>query len=95
LALPPMLLLPFIALLIVPLIRPFRWERLLWTYLIPVIPFVLMFDGMVSCLRSYTPDELRAFADELPEYEWRVGWLWSPMSPLGVTYMVGWPRSTA
>ena len=41
-----------------PACPPFRWSRLLWTYLVPVIPLVLLFDGIVSCLRSYRPDEL-------------------------------------
>ena len=30
-----------------PFIRPFRFSRLLWTYLIPVIPLVLFLDGVV------------------------------------------------
>src|ERR1700693_6220026 len=36
-----------------PFIRPFRWSRLFWTYLVPIIPLVLLFDGVVSCLRTY------------------------------------------
>jgi hypothetical protein len=35
-----------------PWIRPFRWSRLLWTYVVPIIPAVLLFDGIVSCLRT-------------------------------------------
>ena len=27
------------------------WSLLFWTYVIPVVPFVLVFDGVVSCLR--------------------------------------------
>jgi hypothetical protein len=38
---------PIAAWLFVPFRRPFRWSRLLWTYLIPVIPFVLFFDGLI------------------------------------------------
>jgi hypothetical protein len=26
-------------------IRPFRWSRLLWTYWIPVVPFIVAYDG--------------------------------------------------
>ncbi|MGH7607197.1 MAG: class I SAM-dependent methyltransferase, partial [Gemmatimonadales bacterium] len=32
-----------------PFIRPFRWSRLAWTYLPPVLPLVGTFDGIVSC----------------------------------------------
>jgi hypothetical protein len=31
---------PMMALLLAPSIRPFRWSRLFWTYLLPVVPFV-------------------------------------------------------
>jgi hypothetical protein len=58
-----------------PLIRPFRWSRLLYTYLIPIIPLVLLFDGIVSCLRTYRPQELRDIITKLSgiEYQWEVG----------------------
>src|SRR5712691_9799129 len=46
-------------LVFVPFIRPFRWSRLVWTYLPPVLPLVGLFDGVVSCLRTYSPAELR------------------------------------
>jgi len=54
-----LLFIPIAAWLFVPFRRPFRWSRLLWTYLIPVTPFVLFFDGLISCLRAYSPAELQ------------------------------------
>jgi hypothetical protein len=56
-----------------PRIRPFRWSRLLWTYLIPVIPLVLLFDGVVSCLRTYRPQELREMVEKLTACQLPVG----------------------
>ncbi|KAK3316447.1 hypothetical protein B0H66DRAFT_295354 [Apodospora peruviana] len=41
----------------------FKWRSpatLLFTYLIPVLPFVLVFDGWMSALRTRTPDEVEA-----------------------------------
>ena len=38
-----------------------KWRSpmtLVFTYLVPVLPFVLVFDGYVSSLRSRTPDEV-------------------------------------
>jgi hypothetical protein len=77
-----------------PWIRPFRWSRLLWTYLVPIIPLVLLFDGVVSCLRTYRPRELRAIVDELAasEYQWEIGELANGRVP--VTYLIGYPRSS-
>ena len=47
-----MLLVPHVVWLVTPFIRPFRWSRLLLTYLFPVIPTVAFVDGVVSCLRT-------------------------------------------
>jgi hypothetical protein len=76
-----------------PRIRPFRWSRLLWTYLIPVIPSVLLFDGVVSCLRTYRPHELREIVKKLTccQYQWEIGELATGKMP--VTYLIGYPKS--
>jgi hypothetical protein len=94
LALAMMLLLPLIALLAAPLFRPWRVERFFWTYLIPAIPLVLCVDGLVSCLRTYSIEEMAALVAELegPLYDWEIGWLPSPYSPIGVSYAIGAPR---
>jgi hypothetical protein len=75
-----------------PRIRPFRWSRLLWTYLIPIIPLVLLFDGVVSCLRTYRPQELRQIVEKLSscQYNWEIGELAGSRAP--VTYLVGYPK---
>jgi hypothetical protein len=88
-----MFILPLIALLTMPFIRPFRWSRLFWTYIIPAIPFVLCFDGIVSCLRTYSVDELHTLIANLngANYVWEVGHVPSPLSPIGVIYAIGYP----
>jgi hypothetical protein len=72
---------PFIALLApvmtaiaVPFLRPFRWSWLPFTYLLPLLPAVVAWDGIVSCLRIYSPDELRAMTEGLgdPGYIWEI-----------------------
>jgi hypothetical protein len=75
-----------------PRIRPFRWSRMLWTYLIPIVPLVLLFDGVVSCLRTYRPQELREMVNSLTscEYRWEIGELAGKRAP--VTYLVGYSR---
>ena len=87
-------LVPLAVLLLTPAIRPFRWSRLFWTYLVPVVPLAIAFDGVVSCLRVYTPEELLAMGREVggDEYEWEAGFERSSGSPLPVPYMIGLPR---
>jgi hypothetical protein len=86
---------PIAAWLFVPFRRPFRWSRLLWTYLVPVTPFVLFFDGLVSCLRAYSPAELREMTRGLATsgYRWEIGEKSGGILPLMVTYLVGYPGS--
>jgi hypothetical protein len=77
--------------LLAPTIRPFRWSRLFWIYVIPVVPFVLFYDGVVSCFRAYSHEELEGLVAPLttPEYEWQIGEERSEFLP--VTYLLGYP----
>ena len=82
---------------VTPFLRPFRWSRLLATYLLPLIPMAVFIDGVVSCLRTYTPDELRTLIAELGEtdYEWEIGEDPIPHSPIAATWLIGYPRDAA
>lgn len=77
-----------------PLIRPFRWSRLLFTYVVPIIPLTLLFDGVVSCLRTYRPQELRDMIKKLSgiEYQWEVGEHPRASGLAPITYLIGYPR---
>jgi len=74
-----------------PWIRPFRWPRLFWTYVVPIVPLVLLFDGVVSCLRTYRPGELRELVRKLEGrgYRWEIGEQLSGKAP--ITYLIGYP----
>ncbi len=86
---------PLLVLLLTPAISPFRWSRLLWTYLIPIVPLVIFIDGLISCLRAYSLEELREMVTELEqqprhsEFHWEVGEECSGLLP--VTYLIGCP----
>jgi hypothetical protein len=95
----PAMLVCAAALLLVPLatafMRPWRWDRALLTYLLPIIPITVAWDGLVSCLRVYSPSELRALIAKVPgaiDYRWHVRRCAVPHSPFGVTCLVGYPR---
>ncbi len=97
LALLLMLLVPLMVLLMTPFIRPFRWSRLLWTYLIPLLPLIVLFDGLVSCLRTYSVEELRGLVASLAanDYHWDIGTVKSTAGPIPITYLIGVPKETA
>lgn len=79
--------------LLTPWIRPFRWERLVFTYLLPIVPLLVGWDGVVSVLRTYSRDEMRALisrADPNLTFVWDVGELASGKGI--VPYAYGLPR---
>jgi hypothetical protein len=84
---------PLVVLWLTPRSLPFRWPRLLWTYLLPVVPFVACFDGWMSCLRSYSQQELSELTRGLPgeNYEWEIGEECGGFLP--VTYLIAYPIS--
>jgi hypothetical protein len=88
----PVALIPLVVWVVTPFIRPFSWRRLLWTYLLPVVPAVALWDGFVSCLRSYSLDELRGLIEGVgnAHYRWKIGRV--PSRGLSrVTYAIGLP----
>lgn len=82
-------------LVVTPFIKPFRWSRLLFTYVLPIVPLCTLWDGIVSCLRVYDPEELQSLVSGLPEndYSWECGRLRIPRMPAQLTYLIGSPPS--
>src|SRR5262245_3279865 len=77
-----------------PFLKPFRVSRLLLTYLVPFVPLCLVWDGIVSCLRVYAPEELRILVAQLDaqDYEWDIGT--TRVGPGVATYLIGIPSTT-
>ena len=87
------LLTPLAVWLGTPFIRPFRWDRLLWTYLVPLVPLTCLWDGVVSQWRAYTVSELEELTRGLgvPRYGWEVGRVAHAFLPAHVTFVIGLP----
>ena len=80
--------------------RPRSLGRMLLTFLFPVLPLIVVWDGVVSNLRTYEPKELEGLAGGLggDGYVWRAGKLASPDVRIPITYLIGeaiTPRSSA
>ena len=74
------------------LVRPVRPRNLIWGLLLPVIPLVAVFDGLVSNLRTYTVEELEEITRSIasPDFSWEIGTARIPGTPLRSTYIYGW-----
>src|SRR5690606_29390036 len=88
-----LILVPLFVLFLTPFIRPFRCSRLFWTYVIPVLPLTILWDGVVSYLRAYTPNELLAMANDVEPraYRWESGYQKAANVPGRMTYLTGMP----
>ena len=78
-----------------PFFKPRSWQRFFWTYVIPVIPFCIAFDGVGSNLRAYAPDELLELVGRVnghEQFEWQTGMAAGGAPGVKVTYLIGVPR---
>jgi hypothetical protein len=83
---------PLLVWLLTPFIRPMTFGRFFWTYLVPVIPLTILWDGLVSAWRSYTVEELNALVRPLhrDDYRWEIN-VFRTCGLLTVTLLVGYP----
>jgi len=80
-------------LLLTPTMRPRRPVWWIFTYLLPVIPFVVAWDGWVSHLRAYTPDELLQMSCKFSDsFYWEARQLKIRNGQFTVTCLLGIPR---
>lgn len=90
----PLFFVPFAVLLFTPFVRPLSLRRLLLTYVLPVAPLVVLWDALVSALRSYTPRELSqmtaALAYDGVDYDWQQGRAWQGLQC--VSWLIGTPK---
>lgn len=89
---------PIASLFVIPTIRPVKLSWLFFTYVIPAIPALILWDGLVSCLRIYSPTELQKLirkTENHASFDWETG-----LIPLGKTkshgvYLVGIPKQSS
>lgn len=89
----PVVLTPLFVWIATPFMRPFKWRRLFWTYLIPMVPLTCLWDGIVSQLRAYTLDELREMTSGSAPMHWEVGQIPIAKGRGNLTYLTGAPPS--
>lgn len=85
--------LPLTAYAFAPFIRPFRISRFIFTYAIPLIPFLYFWDGLISVLRTYSPDELEKMAEInlKNHYVWEMGRIKKNLFS-SINYLIGYPE---
>jgi hypothetical protein len=88
------LLIPLLVLALTPRIRPVSWIQILLTYMPPILPLLILWEGLVSQLRTYSVRELKDLTSDLrsPDYTWEAGLIKVPRLPAGTPYLLGRPE---
>ncbi len=85
-----MLFSPLSVLFTTPFIRPFKLGRIIFTYLIPIVPLFVLWDGVVSSFRTYSVKEMNELVKSLNKtetYNWEIDKVKS--GPGVVLYLLG------
>lgn len=90
-----MLFVPINVLIFTPFIRPVRWSVLPFIYILPLIPLYILWDGVISILRTYSIEECKSLIQSVPgneTYHWEIGYTQSKPAP--VFYLTGIPKQS-
>ena len=89
-----MLFSPISVLITTLFIKPFKMGRIIFTYLIPIIPLVVLWDGIVSSLRTYSVKEMTDLVNQLEnkdDFYWDINRIKS--GPGAILYLLGTPKN--
>jgi hypothetical protein len=72
--------------------RPWRASWWFLTWILPVLPLSIGWDGLVSHLRTYTEIELRNLVRGMDQnYSWEIGRVAAPRAGIRIGYIIGVP----
>ena len=91
------LFIPILVLFLMPRVRPRRIGPLVLTYLPPLLPLLIWWDGFASTLKSYRPEELRRLTAEItePGYSWEISEIPVGGGPIPLLQVIGRPVPNA
>jgi len=78
---------------ITPFVRPMTWQQIVFTYIIPVLPIFIGWDGTVSNARTYTLKDWDIILDEIKtdDYTWEKD-LIEGKNGVNQMYLMGYPK---
>ena len=88
-----MLFSPLTVLFATPFIKPFTLGRIIFTYLIPIVPVFVLWDGLISSLRTYSVKEMDGLVKSLDNnesFDWEIERIKS--GPGVILYLLGTPK---
>ncbi|HYX39642.1 MAG TPA: hypothetical protein VE954_41620 [Oligoflexus sp.] len=72
-------------------VRPMTFRQLFFTYVIPILPLCIAWDGAASNARTYSESDLRDMLKDLtaPDYTWEIGTVRHRNNPGPMLYLLG------
>lgn len=69
--------------------------KVLFTYLIPIVPLCMVFDTFISGVRVYMKEDLEEMVQQIPvtDYCWKPGTLPKQMGQSAISYIQGYPKT--
>lgn len=88
-----LLILIVMSLCMTPFVKPLRFQQLLFTYIIPVIPLVYAWDGQASLMRTYTFDDIKELLGNRTnsKYTWEIANALKENGKKAGYYILGYP----
>ncbi len=61
--------------------------------MIPILPLIILWDGVVSMLRIYSPEQMKELTADMraEDYAWEIGRIHARGIPGGLPYLIGQP----
>lgn len=87
------IIVPLTVLLTAPFVKPFRISRLIFTYLVPLLPITILIDGCMALFKLYNPSDLKELTDGISvnSYHWEAGKRDNGRGGK-IIYLIGGPR---
>ena len=84
---------PLLVLILTPTIRRLSALQLFLTYVLPVLPLMIAWDHLASCVRTYSRQDLAVLAKRHSgaRYQWEIGAIGPSWLPTRWPYMIGRP----
>lgn len=80
-----------LVLCVTPWVRPFTFRQFFFTYVVPILPICIAWDGAASNARTYTEGDLKELLKDLtaPDYTWEIGTVRQKTNPGPMLYLLG------
>jgi hypothetical protein len=88
-----LVILVVMCLFMTPFVRPLTWQQVVFTYIIPILPFLYAWDGQASMPRMYAFSDLDEMLKDAQNenYTWSKGFAMNKKGKKGGTYLIGMP----